>query len=97
MPAPTPNPYAPPTAPPAKPAIVGVSTCPQCRGTDVYQPAFTWWGGALGPKLFKHMVCRQCRFGYSARTGKSNTGPIVAYQAITMLVALGAAYFLWMR
>jgi hypothetical protein len=81
-----PNPYAPPNAPIPHGSML--PPCPQCRGYNVHQPAFTWWGGVLGPKLFKHTVCRQCGFGYNARTGKSNNTAIALYVGGGVVLAI---------
>ncbi len=49
------DPYAPPAAP-----VRMIETCPRCASQDVLTPEFTWWGGAIGPRLLNHRVC--CAF-----------------------------------
>ena len=90
------NPYAPPTAPQRAPTPVQpAATCPRCGGHDIKKPAFTWWGGAVGPRMFDHRVCRSCKFGYSAKTGRSNTRAIVIYQGVMLAVAAVAVIAAW--
>jgi hypothetical protein len=59
----------------------------------VHQPSFTWWGGLLGPRLFKHTICRACGFGFNRETGKSNGGKIAAYTIVAILVCVGLGLF----
>jgi hypothetical protein len=85
------NPYEPPKAPvaPNVPvALISGDQCPQCQSNNVRKPGFTWWGGAIGPRIFNHRICNACGFGYNAKTGKSNTTAIIIYQAV--LLAIGA-------
>jgi len=53
--------------------------CPRCGCDEVKTPSFTWWGGALGAHLLRHMKCRLCGFGFDARTGSCNRRAVVAY------------------
>ena len=84
------NPYAAPQAPiePGPPAHLAEGACPRCQSPNVNRPTFTWWGGALGPKLFSHAVCGGCGFGFNYKTGKSNAGAIGAYVAISFGIAI---------
>lgn len=61
--------------------------CPQCGSTATHKPSFTWWGGILGPALFKHRVCSGCSLGYNERTGKSNATAIGIYLGAGVLIA----------
>jgi len=82
---------------PEKPSIE-TAPCPNCDQTRVDAPSFTWWGGALGPKLFSHVICRNCGTGFNRKSGKSNTMAITLYVAISLLVGLGIAImFLFTR
>lgn len=87
---PSPNPYHPPRsalhAP--SPGALAEGACPRCRGADVSRPSFTWWGGALGPKLLHHAVCRACGFGFNAKTGKSNGTAITVYVVASFALAV---------
>ena len=84
--------YAPP--PPGwQPGMPGIGTsefvpCPACRRPDPEFMKFTWWGGVIGPKLFKHVKCRGCGTTYNGKTGQSNTTNIIIYS-----VVVGAVFF----
>jgi hypothetical protein len=82
------NPYSAPTASPSSTVFSG-DTCPQCGSKNVRAPTFTWWGGFLGPKLFKHRVCDACRFAFNAKTGRSNKGAVLAYTGVGVAIGLG--------
>jgi len=84
------NPYAPPKAPlDAGPSVTpSLDTCPKCKGTNVQRPSFTWWGGAIGPKLLSHAVCRGCGYGYNWKTGQSNTNGIIIYTVVIAAIAI---------
>ncbi len=56
--------------------------CPKCGALNAKQLNFTWWGGALGPKLFTHVKCQGCGSKYNGKTGKDNTTNIVIYSVI---------------
>jgi hypothetical protein len=84
------EPYAPPAAPAA-----AIETCPRCGGHDVRTPAFTWWGGAIGPRMLNHRVCGGCKLGFNAKTRKSNTRAIVIYQVVSVAVALCGLFAFW--
>jgi hypothetical protein len=73
--------------------------CPKCGNTQATKVGFTWWGGALGPKLFSVVKCRQCRVQYNGKTGASLTGVIIVYQLIALVVFGGIAFwwFVWGR
>jgi hypothetical protein len=80
------DPYAPPTAP-----VQGTETetCPRCGHHDIHTPSYTWWGGALGPRMFHHRVCRACKLGFNAKTRRSNTRTIILYQVVAFAIAIG--------
>jgi hypothetical protein len=82
------NPYEPPKAPITAlgPAGVGEDQCPSCQSTSVRKPGFTWWGGAIGPRMLNHRICNSCGFGYNAKTGKSNTTAIIVYQVVLFVI-----------
>jgi rubredoxin len=97
----TDNPYQEPradigTAPPLGAAAVGdlYKPCPKCGARDPKKAGFTWWGGLLGPKMFKHVNCTSCRHGYNGETGESNTTKIIAYQGVifAIVIALYVAF-----
>ena len=66
------------------------AACPNCGSTDAKKVSFTWWGGALGPALFKHVQCSNCKTQYNGKTGKSNMNNIIIYFVATFVIALCA-------
>ena len=68
--------------------------CPKCAGTTAKQVKFTWWGGALGPRMFHHVKCEACGATYNGRTGKSNNHAIAMYVLVTFTIVAVAAYAL---
>ncbi len=83
------NPYEPPKAPIQPGAVaLGGDQCPKCQSPNVRKPGFTWWGGALGPRMLNHRICNACGFGYNAKTGQSNTTAIVIYQVVVFAIAI---------
>jgi hypothetical protein len=89
----SPNPYEPPKGL-AAPVAVERGRCPACGGRDLRAPGFTWWGGAVGPKLLHHTVCKQCRFAFNAKTGRSNQAAIAIYCGMSTVLALVVAWLL---
>jgi len=63
------------------------ASCPKCATPDPQLLKFTWWGGALGPKLLSHVKCRNCGNKYNGKTGGDNTVGVVAYMAVTGILA----------
>lgn len=72
------------------------AACPRCGSPDPQPVSFTWWGGAVGPRLFHHVRCRACKSEYNGRTGLPNTTAIVLYQVFGFVI-LVVAYFLLSR
>ena len=65
--------------------------CPKCGTADPKTLNFTWWGGALGPKLLTHVKCVGCGYKYNGKSGKDNTTGIAIY-----FVVVGAVAFVLM-
>jgi DNA-directed RNA polymerase subunit RPC12/RpoP len=85
------NPYAAPREPSTLPPISTAGPyppCPKCGHRDAEKVSFTWWGGVLGPRLFKHVKCKRCGKGFNGTSGKSNTMPIVIYTVVGVVVAV---------
>ena len=76
-------------------ALVG-HPCPVCGGVKVKRIKWTMWGGALGPKLFNHVKCAQCKTAFNHKTGKPNTTAIITYILISVAVGLAAGITLAM-
>lgn len=63
--------------------------CPACQSQTAKRLNFTWWGGALGPRLLTHVKCGACGVTYNGKTGRSNNGAIAAYIVIVYVVVIG--------
>lgn len=74
------------------------SPCPKCGAENAKALNFTWWGGALGPKLLNHVKCLDCGNKYNGKSGKDNTTNIAIYFVVVGVVAfvlmVGAFAFL---
>ena len=53
--------------------------CPNCGQMNAKKINYTWWGGALGPRLFNHVKCQNCNTEYNGKSGKSNRQNIIIY------------------
>ena len=85
------NPFeAPREGRPVSPSIP-TAPFPKCGDVNVDAPSFAWWGGALGPKMFSHVICRNCNTGFNKKSGKSNATAIAIYVGISLVVGLGVA------
>ena len=62
--------------------------CPQCGTPDAKSVGFTWWGGALGPRLLNHVKCQSCGKTFNGKSGKDNTGGIVVYSVVVGILSL---------
>ncbi|MEW5739990.1 MAG: hypothetical protein AB1938_13745 [Myxococcota bacterium] len=65
------------------------AACPACQAQSASRLNFTWWGGALGPRLLTHVKCGSCGVTYNGKTGRSNNGAIAAYIVIVNVVLIG--------
>ncbi len=61
--------------------------CPKCGTADPKTLNFTWWGGALGPKLLSHVKCLKCGYKYNGKSGKDNTTGIAIYFVVVGILA----------
>ena len=61
--------------------------CPRCGASNAKQLNFTWWGGALGPKLLTHVKCLDCGYKYNGKSGKDNTAGIAIYFVVVGVLA----------
>ncbi len=61
--------------------------CPKCGAGDPKTLTFTWWGGALGPKLLSHVKCLNCGHKYNGKTGGDNTAGIAIYFAVVGILS----------
>lgn len=56
--------------------------CPLCSSTTAKKITYTWWGGAIGPRMLNHVQCVECRYKYNGKTGRSNRRAIVIYNIV---------------
>src|SRR5215831_13781476 len=88
------NPYEPPrttleVSPPGDPS----APCPRCRNATATRVRFTWWGGALGPRLFSMVRCTKCSQRFNRKTGKAiSAGAILIYSVVVLAIGLALAY-----
>jgi hypothetical protein len=61
--------------------------CPKCNNSAAERLKFTWWGGALGPKILTHVKCGACGMKYNGKTGRDNTTGIVIYSVIAGVIS----------
>jgi transposase-like protein len=64
--------------------------CPNCGQSNAKKVGFTWWGGALGPRMFTHVKCQNCGAEYNGKTGKSNQQNIIIYTLVGFVIAFCA-------
>lgn len=65
--------------------------CPACQQQSATRLNYTWWGGALGPRMLTHVKCGGCGATYNGKTGQSNNAKIAAYMIIVNVVLIGLA------
>jgi hypothetical protein len=63
--------------------------CPKCGTRNPEEVLWTAWGSFYGPKLFHHVRCADCGYGYNGRTGRSNIGPISICITVPLLLIIG--------
>jgi hypothetical protein len=67
--------------------------CPRCQQAVEPTPVgYTWWGGAVGPRLIHHVECPGCRARYNRKTGRSNDTAIAIYLAVSLSIAIAIIY-----
>jgi hypothetical protein len=93
----TDNPYQSPQAPTPLPQPPGelFAPCPKCGGRSAKRISFTFWGGAIGPRLFNHVKCFACGTTYNGKTGRSNATAIAIYTIVCGVIAV--AFVIAMR
>lgn len=70
--------------------------CPACQSRTAQRLNFSWWGGALGPRLLTHVKCGGCGVTYNGKTGRSNNTAIAIYVVVVNVLVLAlAALLLW--
>ncbi|MDQ7025822.1 MAG: hypothetical protein Q9P44_09700 [Anaerolineae bacterium] len=66
--------------------------CPNCGQSDADKINFTWWGGAIGPRIFNHVKCNYCSTKYNAKSGDSNTTNIIIYTVVLVIIAFALVF-----
>lgn len=72
----------------------GIVPCPECSNKEIIRLKYTWWGGALGPKLFHLVKCPGCDTTYNGKTGRSTRAGIAVYFIITLIIAFLIGLFI---
>jgi hypothetical protein len=86
------NPYQPPSAPLD---TVPAAACPKCGAQTATKVKFTWWGGAVGPRVFGVVKCTQCRTKYKGKTGATLTSSILIYQGVVVVISAVLIYLVY--
>ena len=66
--------------------------CPKCGQSNADKINYTWWGGAIGPRLFSHVKCNNCGTAYNGKSGNSNTTNIIIYSVVIFVIAIAVFY-----
>ncbi len=72
----------------ASTVVANSVACPKCGSSAIKRIGFTWWGGALGPRLLNHVKCNTCGATYNGKTGESNTIGIAIYTIVVFIIAI---------
>jgi hypothetical protein len=70
--------------------VPDVAPCPKCQARTASKVGYTWWGGALGPRMFSVVKCQSCGQQYKGKTGAKLTTTIIVYQLIVVVVLIAA-------
>jgi hypothetical protein len=60
--------------------------CPKYGSIDAKKVSFTWWGGALGPRLFNLVKCNSYCTEYNGKTGKPNQHSMINNMIVFPLI-----------
>jgi len=75
--------------------------CPKCGATGSQLLKFTWWGGALGPKMLTHVKCQNCGHKFNGKNGGSNVAGVAIYMIVTCILSFilmfAVVFFLFSR
>ena len=61
--------------------------CPKCGAGNAQLAKFTWWGGALGPRVLTHVKCQNCGNKFNGKTGGDNVTGIIIYSLVAGVAA----------
>lgn len=64
--------------------------CPKCGASTAVKVNFSWWGGALAPRIFHMVKCTECKTQYNGRTGGRLTKTALLYQLVILALILAA-------
>ncbi len=62
--------------------------CPECGSDQLQRVRFTWWGGLLGPLLFKQVHCPACGTKYLIRAQRSAARRMVGWSVAGVIALL---------
>jgi hypothetical protein len=68
--------------------------CPRCGQVGANIRTWSWWGGFVGPKIFKMATCMFCNQDFNHQTGKPITGQNIAlYILVPFGIVIGFVVF----
>lgn len=71
--------------------------CPKCDTKAAVKVSYTWWGGALGPRLLSVVKCRSCGTQYNGAKGGRLGRAILVYNLVLGGILGTIAFFVLRR
>lgn len=71
--------------------------CPECGARGAKRVEWTFWGSYYGPKLFTHVRCPECGYGYNGKTGGSNAlwaALLISIPALAILAIIAVLVYI---
>lgn len=62
--------------------------CPGCGTAGLYQPSFTWWGGAIGHRVMGIEKCPSCKRWWVKKTGQPGGARIAIYTGAGVVLGI---------
>lgn len=60
--------------------------CPECGSRDYKKVSWTLWGGIIGPAMFSHVKCQDCRTTFNSKSGRSNQTAITVFLLVSLAI-----------
>ncbi len=69
--------------------------CPDCGNPEIKRVRFTWWGGFLGPLLFKQLTCRECGAKFLIKAVQTKFRRVVSWSfGLLLLLVIGTISYI---